>query len=668
MRLHLIAFAMVLLLLLSTQCGTMTESMTPHEPVSTQQKMGAASDENQTTLRIGGSSFVYHKFLARDLAFSTLLEINESLQLVPNVAKAWNVSADAKTYNFLIDNKFRWQDGMALTAEDIAFTIDAIQKGPGNNGTRAIYPTTSDLINRIDNVTVIDNVLQVHLTEPFAPMLSYLGRTYIIPKHVYENRSAENAYDFGPEMIGSGPFKFKGISEGYNLTLEANPYYPEPVALNEVQFKIFPDTELPTLLENNEIDLIPQWVIPQEMAEMANIPGLTASTSPGLGYDSLDFNLREPIVNETLVRQGIACAIDRDRIVNEVFLGYAQAAYSPVPSVLADWYNENVSKRAYNVTESNLLLDEAGYPVNETAGSRFDLLIKVGDWESCRQQAANVVAESLRAVNINASVETRTLDEMVSDLYDYPLNWTTYYSCIAFYSNDPTYEQLGWSSNSPYGENGNGYNNSQVDALLELAINTTDMSLRRTYMYEFQDLLAQDVPSVFLITRATLSAFNNDFHNFTAIPSYSLVRSYCLKNVYYEPALSVVAKSPVRICVVDSEGRKTGYDSASGQVLSEIPDSAYSGADSHPQMVKVRSPLGNYSILLTGTGTGEYHLEVVSISLDYKYTDIATGTVQTGVIQQYVVQAMADGTITVEQQTTGGSSGSYGGGRPAYVC
>jgi hypothetical protein len=149
--------------------------------------------------------------------------------------------------------------------------------------------------------------------------------------------------------------------------------------------------------------------------------------------------------------------------------------------------------------------------------------------------------------------------------------------------------------------------------LLEEARNTTDYIEQRSIYDQVQSILAIDLPNVFLLHQLRIDAFNNDFHGLISSPSTEANTPYILEKTYYEPTLSAQGKCPMKICLKDSQGRRTGYFNGTG--VNEIPDSEYV-ADQ--ELTKLRSPLGNYSVEVYGTGNGTYSLELVNIASDYK--------------------------------------------------
>jgi hypothetical protein len=137
-----------------------------------------------------------------------------------------------------------------------------------------------------------------------------------------------------------------------------------------------------------------------------------------------------------------------------------------------------------------------------------------------------------------------------------------------------------------------------------------------------------------------INAFNNDFHGLISTPSTRANTPYALEKTYYDPTLSGQGKSPIKICFSNSQGNRTGY--LNGTIFDEIPDSEYVPDQN---LVKVRSPLGNYTVEVWGTGNGTYSLELVNIALDYKNIVKINKGIRLGMNHTYAVFTNPDGSF-----------------------
>jgi len=186
------------------------------------------------------------------------------------------------------------------------------------------------------------------------------------------------------------------------------------------------------------------------------------------------------------------------------------------------------------------------------------------------------------------------------------------------------------------------YSNDRVDYLLEQGMITLDQGTRKQIYDEVQEILAEQVPNVFLYHRMRRTIYNNDFHGFVSEINVMPIGPYSLEKVWYDPTLSGQGKSPVKVCFIDEQGRRTGF--FNGSIVEQIPNSTY---DEEFNMVKIRSPSGNYTIEVIGTGNGTYSLEIVNVALDYKYTEIPLNTIHINQTRTYLVQVFFDGKMKI---------------------
>jgi peptide/nickel transport system substrate-binding protein len=295
----------------------------------------ASTIEPGGTLRVGLHSFGIIERKAGDLVFSRLIRWDEDMNFIGDTALDWDVSDDGLNYTFYLRDDIQWQDGAEFNASDVQFTYEAVMKGPSQNGTWPSWPCVQEAIDQIESVTVLNRTtIRFHLHEAFGPFLYHGATNWLIPRHLYEDTGALYAYDFrnNPDIVGCGPFKFNDIAVEANFSLVVNPsYYRGRPYLDGVVFTLLPNEQAPEELQNNRIDLIPNWILPERISEIESIPGLTVASGATIGFNSLDFNLRKPIINDTDVRRAISHAINRTWITEDYYRGYAKDTYSTLP-------------------------------------------------------------------------------------------------------------------------------------------------------------------------------------------------------------------------------------------------------------------------------------------------------------------------------------------------
>jgi hypothetical protein len=372
------------------------------------------------------------------------------------------------------------------------------------------------------------------------------------------------------------------------------------------------------------------------MQYLESTPGTSVTTNEATEYWCIYLNMSKSILQSRSVREAIAHAVNKTKIITEAFYGYASPANGPLPSCLKEWYNPNVIDYELNKTLAEELLDQE-YPRGED-GWRFNLAIGTVIYSDTpwRVNAANMIIDDLKSVGINATIQFHMGVGGYNNFDDAFLGgWG-----LDTFGPDDLYATFHSNELGNYGK----YSNATVDALLEEGRSSFNETLRKINFDRAQEIIVEDVAAVFLYSPDVAMAYNNDFHGriFTA-PVSLLFTPYYLQGIWYDPTLSGKGNCPYRVCFMDSEGRRTGY--YDGIAFSDIPDSTYSGMDSDPQLVKIREPLGIYTVELVGTENASYKFEFANMALNYKNVRIPEGFIHENETISYIVKVFQDGSM-----------------------
>jgi ABC-type transport system substrate-binding protein len=416
-----------------------------------------------------------------ELIFDDLLDRDEHLNVKPALAQSWEIT-DPRTYIFHLHHGVCFHDGRPLTARDVKWTFDSLLAGKIRSTKAAVYRFV-DHIDAPDDYTVV-----FHLKEPFATLLWNLsdGAMGIVP------------YGSGDEIsrhpIGSGPFRFVSAEQDKEVVLERNDtYWGEKAKLVRVRFAVVPDAATQALeLRKGSADIDSNPPSLDMVPALAREPNLQVERSPGTVLSYLAFNLRDPILKDVRVRQGIACAIDRKPLLQYLVGGYGRLADGLLPP--ESWaYNGDVPHYEYNPERARQLLDRAGFPA--VNGLRFHLTMKTSTQESTRLLAA-VLQRQLREVGIALDIRTFEFATFFSDVTHgefqfYSLRW------VGGNEDPDMFEYVFHSSKfPPNGANRSYYSNPRVDALIDQARSELDQKTRKQLYAEIQLLLAQELPYI----------------------------------------------------------------------------------------------------------------------------------------------------------------------------
>jgi peptide/nickel transport system substrate-binding protein len=223
--------------------------------------------------------------------------------------------------------------------------------------------------------------------------------------------------------------------------------------------------------------------------------GLLTQTGPGARVDYMNFNVSDPALRDVRVRQAIAFAIDRDALIQWLWLGGARKAETLLP--MGHWAVANDSQLAqylHDVARAERLLDAAGLKPDKD-GVRLRLTMKTSTDETTRLEAQAIQAQ-LREVGIVLTLRSAEFGTFYSDITKgafqmYMLRWIGS-------NEDPDIFRYAYATESfpPKGANRGRYSNARVDALLKAASAETDEAVRRKEYVEVQQILAEDLPSI----------------------------------------------------------------------------------------------------------------------------------------------------------------------------
>lgn len=433
--------------------------------------------------------------------FNKLVTLDPKYNIIPDLATKWEVSPDGKTYTFYLAKNVKWHDGTKFTSQDVKWTFDTIiqKKGTAYNNLQAV-----ESIECPDDYTVV-----FKLKQPYSAFLGFLAwyGTFVMPKHIYEGTDwTTNPANQKP--IGTGPFKFVEWVKGDHVTLEKNPdYFKGAPHLDKVVFRIIPDanTALQAFL-NNEVDVAGVRPPLSEVGKLEKTDGVKVIKFAAPSRYYIAFNMRKAPWNNLDVRKAIALAVNRQEIVDKALKGLGQAAKGFYTPAIAWAYNDKDVLPERNVQEANRLLDAAGLKPNaEGIRLKIDLPYFQGsEWADM----ATVIKANLKEVGIDVNLQQLEIAAwMQKVLTDHDFDITI---LNGLQGPDPDNLRL------RVGSNGNlqmmGYNNAQVDKLLDEASQLTKVEERARKYKEIQRILSQELPIVPLAEVTSIYVFKSYVH------------------------------------------------------------------------------------------------------------------------------------------------------------
>lgn len=460
------------------------------------------------------------------LVYSGLLKWDPETGLTNDLASEVTASEDGKTYTITIRDDAKFHNGENVRAADVIFTIEAIQDPQYRSQLAVSFRGVA--ISQVDERTVAFT-----LEQPFAPFLSTLT-VGILPAGVWSEIDPRNAplASRNLEPVGSGPYRFAEFAKDksgniLSYALERNPsYYGGAASIDKLTFKFYASaTEAVRALENKNVEGVS--FIPADMEEEVARARSVTLLHPDIPREvALYFNQTtyEPLKDKA-VRAAIAQAIDKQSIVNEVLGGNGRVIEAPIlPGMLGE--HPDVAKIGYDQAGANAALEEAGYKLPEGGtvrglkkapadGSANELSVTITTVQSPEFiRVAELISSQLASVGIKTqvkSVENNSFFDTVIQSKDYQILLTG-----TLFGLDPDPYPFWHSSQTRSGGlNLALYANRNADTLLETARNATNSDERAQKYREFQDIIASDVPAVFLYQSTYAYAISNKIKGVT---------------------------------------------------------------------------------------------------------------------------------------------------------
>lgn len=414
------------------------------------------------------------------LIFDKLVDIDQELNIIPELASEWVISDDGMEYTFTLVEGVTFHDGEPFNATAAKANFDRILD----------ETTASPRLGEIAQVTgveaVDDTTLVLTLSQPFSPLLATLSDRagmMISPKAIEELGA-----DLARQPVGTGAFTFVEWLEDDHLTVRRNDsWWQEGLPyLDEVTYIPIVDASVRlTALQTDDVQMI-QSLSARDVAMVEEDDSLVYETIAGLGFSYIALNVSQAPFDNIALRQAVAWTIDRDAINETLFFGTGDPAQTPIPP--SSWaYDPELQFYTQDYDMARQKLEEGGMP----DGFEFTLLltnspdaIQLGEVFRAQMGEAGIVA------NIELLEFGTLLDR--TDGGDYQavsLGWSG--------RPDPDGNVYGYF-HSEGGNNDGGYSNPEVDRLLDEARAVSDQDERRALYSELLTIVAEEAPMIFV--------------------------------------------------------------------------------------------------------------------------------------------------------------------------
>lgn len=450
------------------------------------------------------------------LLYDTLIRYDENLHVVPCLAHSWKISKDGRTYTFYLKKGVRFSNGECLTAQDVLFSlmrlVDPKAMSPRSwilSHVEGFYEFRSGQADRLRGLKKKGKYkIVISLEKPFAPFLSLL---------TMPNASvmAQDAFQKG-ELVGTGPFFLKSWKHDYEIFLSRNEkYHDQPSRMDGVSFRIIKETLfVSSEFRRGRLDVIeipgPEISLYQNDPQWKN--QILSQDNLNLYY--MGFNCRKvPFLNQEN-RIAMSALIHPEGIIQTLRKGRATPLHGPIPPLLLgdpiDTSNLSVSSVSLWKSSEKKMSQRYDHPL---------ILLQSSNEETLE------ISESIQAKLKETGIEVKIVEEEWSAFKARLLKGDCDLFILSWWADYPDGENflypLFHSSNIGSGGNNTGFQDAEIDAMIEKSQETVSENERIKLYREIEKKVARMSPMVFLYSSRSILVKQPWVKNFTSHPLYN---------------------------------------------------------------------------------------------------------------------------------------------------
>ncbi len=509
-------FSFIVVCFFLNGCGNPSQDTSPESLVKLNKTYPSQTGGTLLDATIGEPSGLIYMVAGESAAgaissniFNKLLKYDKNLDLEGELVESWHVSQDQKTITFKLKPNLKWSDGKPLTSADVLWTWQAVT----DEKTRSPYASDFQLVKKAE--TPDTQTFSVTYEQAYAPALDSWAGLQILPKHLLQGQDIHTT-SFARKPIGSNYYKLDSWTNGENIKLSRNATSVlGPAKIDNLVTRIIPDSSAQFLelmadnIDSMSLDPIKYARIIPARPELKQ--KLALYKELGNSYTYMGFNLKHKPYDDIRVRKAINYAIDKQEIIDGVYLGLGIDIASPYKPGTR-WSNSDLKPYPYDPQKAKDLLKEAGFTdsdgdgVLERDGKPFTFEILTNQNKE-REKSAVLIQRRLKDVGIQANVRAIEWASFISrfiktgDFDVVILGWGL--------GLDPDQFNIWHSSQQAPGQfNFIGYNNPNIDKLLEQGRTELNLDKRQKIYHEFAKVLLEDSPIVYLSAGYGLSAIH----------------------------------------------------------------------------------------------------------------------------------------------------------------
>jgi peptide/nickel transport system substrate-binding protein len=487
----------------------------------------------------------------KSILFNTLVRKNEKFEYVGELAKDIKISEDGKVLTFTLQDNVKFHNGKSFTSADVKYTFEELFKAEGfkakaffdtelinmskplqDGSSASAKPSATPQTKRVPHITSIEtpDSKTVIFTVTRPALANQLLSNLVAVPIIAEGTIGQ----LKDQPVGTGPYKFISFDPSQNIVEFASnqDYWEGAPKVQKLRLKTVVDANsLQAELQTGGVDIAPNPsnLPPDSVKALGSIPSLKVEQTEGSNLQYLVFNTEPTVLNKpnplanAKVRQAIAYAVERQKIVSELLLDQAKVADSVLPP--QSWAYAPGTQYDFDPEKAKQLLQEAGYKGEP-------IVFKYGSGSQLTNQYSQAIQSTLSAIGLNIQIETLERQTIIDQLNKSQVQMFT--GIWVGGNQDPIFLRDLFASSKIPGVSGatccnrSRYVNPQVDDLVQKAIDltATDREQAKQLYGQVWQIVSNDLPLLPLWYPANIVIANKRIGNIKISPSgdYSFVK------------------------------------------------------------------------------------------------------------------------------------------------
>ena len=465
----------------------------------------------------------------------SLVAVDVDGNVVPYVAKDWNVSEDGLTYTFSLRDDVKYHNGKSVTAHDFAFEyLRALDP-------QTASPSTGPSLGDVESITALDDyTLEIKLASPNFPFLFSISDPGYMQPVKQEDFEAMGEVNFGRTPIGCGPYKLVSWETGNKITVERNPDFnwgpakawrnTGPWYIEHIEFRIIPEVAtMAAGLEAGEIHLAGITQSDKDYLSTLDIINIEGALQPGL-RPYVAINTSHVPFDDINVRKAFNLALDREAAVQVLAKGDGEVQYGPLsPAQIGYWDGVKEIGYGYDPEQAAAYMETAGYTRDAEGfwgkeGERLSLklyTLPIDTWI----KAAELVQQQYNEFGIELTIQQEeqgvAIPIILGGEYDITMFGMTYPEADILW--------LMFHSSQIGGFNYAFVNNPELDEILDRTRTEIDPAARQQAVDEAQKLIVEQAYTIPLYAPINYTAINSKVKDYL----FTNLRGLDLDSAYF---------------------------------------------------------------------------------------------------------------------------------------